>query len=97
MPEALMCLVMMFPTMISKIVKSVRSEAVFFAWTLNFITLLTVIYVFNVTLSSPAFLSVSMPLSSLNMGIDLITAVLEETSTLLSSAPDTIKNALLDQ
>jgi signal transduction histidine kinase len=38
----------------------------------------------------------SQPLSSLNMGIDLITAVLEEKRTILTSAPAAIKDSLLN-
>jgi hypothetical protein len=55
MPEAVMALVLVYPMMLSMIVKSVKSETVFVAWLINFIVSLALIGKFNLRLSFGPF------------------------------------------
>jgi hypothetical protein len=66
LPEGLMGLILVFPMMLSMIVKSVRSEIVFFSWITNFLVIGTILFCFNKTLSLPAFVPISF-VSFLNL------------------------------
>jgi hypothetical protein len=59
LPDFIATLIMLIPIMISKIAKIVSDDEMFFTWAFNFIAILAVIFILNVSVSLSAFLVVS--------------------------------------
>jgi hypothetical protein len=60
MPEALMALILMYPMMLSMVVKSVKSEVVFMAWLINFVVIISLIAKYRLRLSLGPFMFVAL-------------------------------------
>jgi signal transduction histidine kinase len=58
-PEGLMALLLVYPILLSMIIKSVKSETVFFSWALSVGSLIALFVVHDYRLSLPTFISIS--------------------------------------